>query len=309
MASIGKDFISATRYVGRLCGGSQPILVQASDGHYYVIKFANNLQGANLPFNESAGTLLYRAFGLPCPSWKSLVIADSFLDRNPQCWIHDVQGSLRPTSGLCFGSLFVGNLGARPLEILSGASFSRIRNPKLFWLAWMVDICARHADNRQALFLEDATGRLTTVFVDHGHLFGGPNGEKQSHFSAPCYLDRRIYECVSSSSLEGLPGMMARIDLKQLALSLQTVPEEWKTSEALRGFAECLSRLSDLDFLRATLSEIVNFQRQREKCDQLDHNLSAKLPLPVQYSGPPQPQRRPQLASATAGFPACAVQP
>ena len=103
--------------------------------------------------------------------------------------------------------------------------------------------------------------------------------------------------------------MMARIDLKQLALSLQTVPEEWKTFEALRGFAECLSRLSDLDFLRATLSEIVNFQRQREKCDQLDHNLSAKLPLPVQYSGPPKPQRRPQLASATAGFPACAVQP
>ncbi len=67
MIALGKDPVVVTQYVRNLRGGSQPILARASDGFLYVVKFANNLQGPNLLFNESAGSELYLACGLPIP--------------------------------------------------------------------------------------------------------------------------------------------------------------------------------------------------------------------------------------------------
>lgn len=48
-----------TGFLKALRGGSQSILAQANDGQLYVVKFANNLQGKNLLFNEAAGSMLY----------------------------------------------------------------------------------------------------------------------------------------------------------------------------------------------------------------------------------------------------------
>ena len=51
----------------------QPILAQASDGHQYVIKFENNLQGRSLLFNEAIGSELYGACQLPVSPWKPVL--------------------------------------------------------------------------------------------------------------------------------------------------------------------------------------------------------------------------------------------
>jgi hypothetical protein len=118
MAALVRDFVLATRYIRNLRGGSQPILAQASDGLLYVVKFTNNIQGANLPFNESIGTELYRACKLRVPAWKPVLVTDSFLDQNPDCWMQTPKGRLRPDSGLCFGSRFLGGDGIRLLEVL-----------------------------------------------------------------------------------------------------------------------------------------------------------------------------------------------
>jgi hypothetical protein len=128
MKDLCKDFARVTRYICNLHGGSQPILAQACDGLLYVVKFANNLQGFNLPFNECIGTELYHACGLAVPSWRPLLVTDSFLDQNPDCWMQAQHGRLRPNSGLCFGSRFLGGNGIRVLEILSETSFKRVRN-------------------------------------------------------------------------------------------------------------------------------------------------------------------------------------
>jgi len=108
MPVFGKDFVSLTGYIRSLRGGSQPILAQASDGHTYVVKFANNLQGPNLLFNESAGSELYRACGLAVPEWRPLEVSEDFLDENHDCWMQTPEGQLRPASGLCYGSRFLG---------------------------------------------------------------------------------------------------------------------------------------------------------------------------------------------------------
>ena len=253
-----KTYPIVTHYVRNMRGGSQSILAQAGDGFLYVVKFNNNPQGANLPFNESAGTELYRAFGLSVPSWKPLMVTDNFLDRNPDCWMQTAGGRLRPDSGFCFGTRFLGGDGVRLLEILPGASFKRVRNHQDFWLAWMIDVCARHSDNRQAIFRETAEDGLTAFFFDHGHLFGGPKSELQPHFMESRYLDSRIYQNVSSQYLLDLRTVVRSLNSEQLWKRVQALPSQWKTASALDAFEQSLNRLSTPILVQGILESMVD---------------------------------------------------
>jgi len=257
MSGFTTGSVSVVRYVRKLRGGSQPVLAVASDGHLYVVKFANNLQGANLLFNESVGSQLYGAIGLAGPAWTPLVVTDSFLDENPGCWMQTEEGVLRPATGLCFGSRFLGEDSRRLLEILPGTSFKRVTNHTSFWLAWLIDICARHADNRQAIFLQNQKGEFKAYFIDHGHLFGGPSGELKKHFMGSRYLDFRIYGNVSSQYLLNLPRAALDMDVDRLWTRISNLPEEWKSASAFDGFAQCLDRLSNANLLQNIVDTMV----------------------------------------------------
>jgi len=306
MSSLGKDFALVTRYIQRLHGGSQPILAQASDGLVYVVKFTNNLQGANLSLNESIGSELYRACGLVEPSWKPLLVTDSFLDQNRDCWMQTPEGSLRPDSGLCFGSRFLGGDGIRLQEILPGTSLTRVRNRKSFWLAWLIDICAEHADNRQAIFVEEGGGWLRAFFVDHGHLFGGPRGELKQHFVVSRYLDPRIYQSVSSQYLLGLPKVAASLDADELWRRIQALPDDWKTESALKCFDQCLCRLSTLNLLQNIVDTMVEAQRQVNGCEHREQQHRRKPSTSVLYLGVPAAGLQHRLTTNCAGRPTCA---
>jgi hypothetical protein len=292
MPALGKGFALVSQHISNLPGGSQAILARASDGLLYVLKFTNNLQGANLPFNESMGTELYHACGLAVPSWRTLLLTDAFIDQNPTCWMQTPEGRLRPAPGLCFGSRFLGGNGIRLLEILSGSGFKRVRNRKNFWLAWMIDICARHVDNRQAIFVEDAEGWLNTRFVDQGHLFGGPKGEQAPGFLASRYIDPRIYHNVSSGCLLRFRAIAAALDVDKLWHRMQTLPQHWKTVSALTAFTECLARLSNANLLRNVLDTMVN-----------DHGWNTEIDHDYQNG-----RRKPSAAVLCLGVPATGVE-
>jgi hypothetical protein len=285
MSALGKDFAFVTQHIRNLRGGSQAILAQASDGLIYVVKFTNNLQGANLPFNESAGSELYRACGLAGPSWKQLMVTDAFIDQNPDCWMQTPEGFLRPESGLCFGSRFLGGDNIRLFEILPGASFKRVRNPESFWLAWLIDICACHADNRQAIFLKSDEGWLDAFFVDHGHLFGGPTGELRPHFLASRYLDQRIYQRISSHQLVNFQTVVQRLDVDELWRRIESLPDEWKLQSAVGGFAQCLCRLSTSNLLQNILDAMVDALQDAEESEYGKHQTRPKPPESILCSG------------------------
>jgi hypothetical protein len=293
MPASGKNFAFVMQHIRKLRGGSQPILAQASDGLIYVVKFTNNLQGANLPFNESIGSELYCACGLQVPSWKPLLVTGSFIDRNPDCWIQTPEGRLRPDPGLCFGSRFLGGDGIRLLEILPGTSFKRVRNHKSFWLAWLIDICAGHADNRQAIFLEDAMRGLEAFFVDQGHLFGGPKGEQQPRFLASRYLDPRIYPNVSSKELLNFQKVARCLDVDQLWQRIQALPDDWKTKSAIDRFAQCLCRLSTPNLLQNILDTMVEAQQQANEHEEIKQSNGRKLKASV---------LRPRIQAAGLGY-------
>jgi hypothetical protein len=265
-----------TDYLRKLRGGSQPVLARASDGELYVVKFANNLQGSNVLFNECAGNLLYRTCGLPVPDWKILTVDASFLDRNPGCWMETENGRLRPEEGFCYGSRY---LGGNVLEILPGSSMNRVENRVCFWLAWLVDICAGHTDNRQALFQENDKGGLRAVFVDHGHLLGGPRGEQQVNDLASRYLDTRIYESVSLRSLQTVQRFVRTLGWKELWPQVLDLPGDWRTDSACQRLSMCIERLSNDELLGNIVNKMARCQSQAHGRDFVHGQHLQKAPV------------------------------
>ena len=258
----------ATRFIRKLRGDSQPILVEANDGELYVVKFGDNLRGPNLSFNESMGSELFRACGLAVPQWRALIATDCFLDRNRECWLEMQEGRRRPSPGLCFGSGFLGCRARTILEIVPGTAtyLRRITNARDFWLAWLLDVCACHSDNRQAVFELEASTALNCIFIDFGHMFGGPLGERKVvPCRAPRYWDGRVYLPVKGRLLMTLRRMVDRFDKDRVWRKIAVIPDEWRTKAAVVNFMECLERLSTPRFVETTLEAMAEYQRSYER--------------------------------------------
>lgn len=269
MVTWEKGPVQVIRFIRRLRGGSQPVMVEGTDGCSYVLKFSNNLQGANLPFNESAGIELFKSCGLAVPEWKPLWVTPEFLDQNPGCWIESPDERLRPVPGLCFGANFLGKPGSRLLEILPGTSFKLIRNRMCFWLAWLIDICFDHIDNRQAVFQEDAEGGLDAFFIDMGNMFGGAKGNQTAHFITSRYLDPRIYVDVGSEWITEFQKIAQALDTDGLWRRIQVLPEDWKSASAMAGFSRGLDRVCNGDLVRNVLDTIVDTHQRRGQIDRV----------------------------------------
>jgi hypothetical protein len=231
------------------------------------------------------GSELYQACGLVVPSWNPLLVTNAFLDQNQDCWIQTPEGRLRPDSGLCFGSRFLGENGRHLLEILPGTSFQRIRNRERFWLAWLIDIYANHVDNRQAIFLEDSAGWLKSFFVDHGSLFCGPEGKLRRNIEAPRYLDSRIYQSLSAQEFLYFQKIVRRLDVDHLWHQAQKLPSDWKTASAQARLAECLCTLSTPDLFQSTLDAMVEVQRKANKVEDDKWQSGRKPPVSVLLPG------------------------
>jgi hypothetical protein len=185
-----EHYVPARRIIRKLKGGSQPLLIEAFDGYHYVVKFLNNPQGRNVLFNEAMGTELYKACGLGVRPWKVVQVSNELLDQSLNCWIDTGNARVRPSSYFAFGSRCIDQTEGDLHDIVAG-KYQKVVNRDDFWMSWLIDSCAGHADNRQALFLESQDGFLYAFFIDHGHLFGGPNGVGRQDSSTNCYFDLR----------------------------------------------------------------------------------------------------------------------
>lgn len=280
MHSAGKAVISATRFLRPVGGGSQSSLVEASDGHIYVIKSIENTQGANVLCNEVLGTELYRALRLPAPDWMPVQVSLAFAKDNPGCWIA-AEGEYRFPTGLCFGSRLVGGRAGQVLEMLPGRYLERVQNLTDFWRAWITDACADHMDQRQAVFKTSEAGTLVAHFIDHGHMFGGPNGNLTGRTRLPVYVDRRVYGAPTALEIMHLVQRSTMLDSDQLLHRIETMPDYWKTGSAMRNFKMCIERLSTAQFLEETLNKAISEFLSQAENERTRRNIERTSPLPL----------------------------
>jgi hypothetical protein len=190
--------LSANKYIRKMKGGSQSILVRANDGRHYVVKLTDNPAGPNILANEYMGSLLAKALGLPVAEGKGICLSDSFIDSHPELWFELPSGVRRPNQGMHFGSLFVGQTSGadRPTEYISPSRVNMIANREAFLGMYLLDVWANHQDNRQAIFRRSSTNELEVCFIDHGHMFGGPEWNfqgNQGKLGSALHLEMTVY--------------------------------------------------------------------------------------------------------------------
>lgn len=272
----GRDRVVLTRFVrGMGRGGSQSILCEASDGLKYVVKFADNPQGQNVLFNEVLGSELYSSANLPGPVCRPLVVTEQFIEQNPGCWFRTVDENLPPKPGLCLGSAFLGGPCIKLYEILPSNRYQKIRNVVDFWVAWSLDVCAKHADIRQAIFIEGIDKMsYYAVFFDHGHMFCGANGDQSRQLAGlrrltcPKYPDPRFYAVKPPEVNRDFLKRKLRIKVDDLWAKLDIVPDEWKTPSAIQGFSECLNVLSSGTMIEDVIDGILGYFQLKSKTDE-----------------------------------------
>lgn len=260
MTSVGQ--VKAVRFVRRLRGGSNPFLLEASDGFLYVVKRQGNPQGCNLLFNEAMGSEIFRRAGLPVPEWRVVELSNTL-----EIPASAGEGRSILSNEYCFGSRYVDPGSATILEILPKSSFCRIRNRRDLWAAWVLDSLCEHTDNRQAIFLEHPTRHLDAYFVDHGHLFGGACGDGTPSLQGCRYLDPRIYQDVLRGWSRQIYECLRGIDLNALNAVADLLPEGWGTAsgrDRLRSFCE---RMSHPSLLRNTVRSILGTARPERTWD------------------------------------------
>jgi hypothetical protein len=168
--------VCATSFLYKLRGSSQPSIIRASDGAFYVMKF-NRFPGSQSLINEAIGAELIRWFGLPGPSWMRIEITNTFLNDNPGAWFYNERSVFRPHPGLHFGSRLIdAPEDQRTYQLIPHSWIDRIHNRADFLGMLVLDLWTNNCDRRQAVFLSDHNRRLHATFIDNDFMFGGHLG-------------------------------------------------------------------------------------------------------------------------------------
>jgi hypothetical protein len=247
--------LSANKYIRKMKGGSQSILVRANDGRHYVVKMMDNPIGPNLLANEYMGSLLAKAVGLPVAEAKGIILSDSFIDSHPDLWFELPSGVRRPNKGMHFGSLFVGQTSGadRPIEYISPSRVNMITNREAFLGMYLLDVWANHQDNRQAIFRRSSTNELEVCFIDHGHMFGGPEWNfqgNQSKLGSALHLEMAVYTDLWQDEQVAFWILRFQTMIPKVLPSIAApIASEWYSgnlSELLRSLTDRLLRLPEL---------------------------------------------------------------
>jgi hypothetical protein len=237
--------------VGGQNGGSQSRLVLCDDGKLYVLKMHPSPQGPNVLANEALGAILLQGLGFLVPPWRPITINLNTLSAFPELTMETSHGSQLPACGVHFGSEYLGGPQYDLFDFIPESY--RIRNGGQVAGIHLFDLWADHHDCRQCVYRrQKQKGDYEAVFIDNGHLFGGPDwsGEPtvslklwSRYFRKPLLSERVVVE-------RWLKIFEARIpELLQGAVAL--VPPEWCVNDI---YALCAWLLQRLELLRSTVN-------------------------------------------------------
>jgi hypothetical protein len=223
--------VEATKFHYKLRGICQSAIVEASDGHLYVLKTGGK-HLPNLLLNESFGRELLGHFGLPGPQWRAVLTTDEFIDSHPDSWFETERRRLRPAAGPHFGTRLITSKGAAgAFQVIPSSWVTRVRNRQDFAGMLALDIWANHCDRRQAVYTIAGDG-LQATFIDNGEMFGGSHGRDLTCPRRTMAQDLRIYHGLPVKDLlEDWRKNILGTNEQLLRSLLGRVPEGWCTNE------------------------------------------------------------------------------
>jgi hypothetical protein len=202
--------VDARRLIRKMRGGAQAHLIEAADGHHYVVKFLNNPQHRRILVNEWVASVFLRYLGISTPEAAIVRVGQAFLDENPEAGIQ-LGSHLQPIEpGWHFGSRFPGD--PRHLAVydfLPDTLLAQVENRAEFLGTLAFDQWMGNADSRQAIFFRARLREWLPAFeahpqrlgfvaqmVDHGFIFDGPHWRFQDSPLQGLYFRPLVYKGV-----------------------------------------------------------------------------------------------------------------
>ena len=200
----------ARRLVRKMRGGAQAHLIEASDGHSYVVKFANNPQHRRILVNEWIASSFLKYLGISAPETSIISISPEFIAANPEAHLQLGSSRIPPETGWHFGSRYPGDPERTVVyDFIPDSLLERVENLNEFAGVLAFDKWMGNADSRQAIFfrarLKDwlpthEPHGLKMGFVaqmmDHGFVFEGPHWRFSDSTIQGLYFRPLVYQKV-----------------------------------------------------------------------------------------------------------------
>jgi hypothetical protein len=249
--------LSARRLIRKMRGGSQAHLIEAEDGHCYVVKVRNNPQHRRILVNEWIASTFLKYLGIATPEIAIVHISAEFLAANPEVYIQLGTGRQAFETGWHFGSRFPGDPARSVVyDFLPDAVLEKVENLREFAGALAFDKWIGNADSRQAVFfrarlkewLPGSTSHplrmgLVAQMVDNGFAFEGPNWRMGDSPIQGLYFRPIVY-----GGVRGLDDFQPWLDRivhfpeEIVDLAWKQIPPAWLEGEET-ALAELLDRL------------------------------------------------------------------
>ncbi len=239
--------LHARRLIRKMRGGAQAHLVEADDGHFYVVKFRNNPQHRRILVNELIASVLMRYLQVATPETAIIWVGERFLENEPEAGIQLGSRRIPAETGRHFASRFPGDPAELAVyDFVPDTLLENVVNRRDFLAALIFDKWLSNADSRQSIFFRARVKdwvpssmahplRLgfLALMLDHGYVFGGPHwrfddAPLQGLYHRPSvYADARSWE-------DFQPWLDRILHFPELVLdeALRQVPSEWLEDDA-----------------------------------------------------------------------------
>ncbi len=220
-------------------GGAQAHLLEADDGHWYVVKFRNNPQHRRVLVNELLAASFLEYLKIASPETALVHVGQEFLAANPE--VHLMLGGRRTEvePGWHFGSRYPGDPDRTAVyDFLPDALLPGVVNLEDFRAILVFDKWVANADGRQSVFYRamirggdrPASGRPGFVarMIDHGFAFDGPNWTFPDSPLQGLYARRTVYDGVGSlADFEPWLEQVANFPEEAIDRAWKRIPPDW----------------------------------------------------------------------------------
>jgi HipA-like protein len=214
-------------------GASQPQLLGADSGGFYVVKFLNNPQHRRILANEMFAARLALRLGLPVREPAFVDVPPELIAGNPEMQIEIGARHIRCAAGLQFGSSYPGLPGQfLVVDFLPDRLLRRAENLKAAFLGALVfDKWTCNCDGRQVIFTRPASGEKAEYspwLIDHGFCFNDGEWNFPDSPIRCIYPRRLVYESVRGfQSFEPFLSRVENLEPGQIEECFRGIPEEW----------------------------------------------------------------------------------
>jgi hypothetical protein len=248
---------SARRLVRKMRGGAQAHLIEADDGHFYVVKFRNNPQGRRILVNEWFGSMLLRYLGVACPEPAIINLPPNFLEDTPDLQVQLGATRIRPETGWHFGSRYPGHPDRNAVfDFVPDSLLGRVENLNEFAGMLCFDKWTGNADARQSVFLRARLQEyapslrshplrvgFVALMIDHGYLFNGPHWGFVDTAASGMYFRPVVYRRIRGfQDFQPWLDRICAFPEEVIDDALRQLPPEW-VAEDSEALSELLERL------------------------------------------------------------------